>query len=42
MVLRGLGWTMDGIDGFNRITTEPRKMGGKPCIRGHWFTASTC
>ena len=22
----------------NRITVEPGKMGGKPCIRGHRFT----
>lgn len=25
MVLRGLGWTMNGIDAFDRITTEPAR-----------------
>jgi uncharacterized protein (DUF433 family) len=23
---------------FDRITVEPGKMGGQPCIRGHRFT----
>jgi uncharacterized protein (DUF433 family) len=28
-------WSM-GV--FDRITIEPGKMGGQPCIRGHRFT----
>lgn len=26
------------VNGFDRITIEPGKMGGQPCIRGHRFT----
>lgn len=25
---------------FDRITVEPGKMGGQPCIRGRWFTVA--
>jgi uncharacterized protein (DUF433 family) len=27
-----------GIERLDRITIEPGKMGGQPCIRGHRFT----
>lgn len=27
-----------GVAVFDRITIEPGKMGGQPCIRGHRFT----
>lgn len=27
------------LPGFDRLTVEPGKMGGQPCIRGHRFTA---
>jgi uncharacterized protein (DUF433 family) len=26
------------MEGLDRITIEPGKMGGQPCIRGHRFT----
>jgi uncharacterized protein (DUF433 family) len=26
------------MEGFDRTTIEPGKMGGQPCIRGHRFT----
>jgi uncharacterized protein (DUF433 family) len=26
------------MNGLDRITIEPGKMGGQPCIRGHRFT----
>jgi uncharacterized protein (DUF433 family) len=26
------------MDNLDRITIEPGKMGGQPCIRGHRFT----
>jgi uncharacterized protein (DUF433 family) len=26
------------MEGLGRITIEPGKMGGQPCIRGHRFT----
>jgi len=26
------------MEGFDRITIEPSKTGGQPCIRGHRFT----
>ena len=26
------------MERFDRITIEPGKMGGQPCIRGHRFT----
>ncbi|WP_203433986.1 DUF433 domain-containing protein [Jiangella asiatica] len=26
------------MNGFDRITIEPGKMGGQPCIRGHRLT----
>src|SRR5580704_6869220 len=29
---------LDAMEGFDRITIEPGKMGGQPCIRGHRFT----
>lgn len=29
---------MDQIQGFDRITVEPDKCGGKPCIRGMRIT----
>jgi uncharacterized protein (DUF433 family) len=32
------GGTLDGMERFDRITIEPGKMGGQPCIRGHRFT----
>jgi uncharacterized protein (DUF433 family) len=28
------------VRAFDRITVEPGKMGGQPCIRGHRFTAA--
>ena len=30
--------TIVGMDPLDRITIEPGKMGGQPCIRGHRFT----
>lgn len=30
--------TIVGMDHLDRITIEPGKMGGQPCIRGHRFT----
>ncbi|MFC0863475.1 DUF433 domain-containing protein [Sphaerimonospora cavernae] len=27
------------VPGFDRLTVEPGKMGGQPCIRGYRFTA---
>lgn len=36
--LAGLGCTLDGMERLDRITIEPGKMGGQPCIRGHRFT----
>ena len=33
-----LGRYIGGIEGHDRITIEPGKMGGQPCIRGHRFT----
>lgn len=38
MVLRGPGWTLDGMDGFSRSTIEPGKMSGQLCVRNHRFT----
>jgi uncharacterized protein (DUF433 family) len=32
------GCRLDGMERFDRITIEPGKMGGQPCIRGHRFT----
>lgn len=29
---------MDLVEDLDRITIEPGKMGGQPCIRGHRFT----
>lgn len=29
---------MDVVEDLDRITIEPGKMGGQPCIRGHRFT----
>ena len=29
---------IDAMDDLDRITIEPGKMGGQPCIRGHRFT----
>lgn len=26
------------LPGFDRITVDPAKLGGKPCIRGHRFS----
>lgn len=26
------------LPGFDRITVDPDKLGGQPCIRGHRFT----
>lgn len=28
----------NGMENLDRITIEPGKMGGQPCIRGHRFT----
>jgi uncharacterized protein (DUF433 family) len=36
--LRLSGCTLDGMERFDRITIEPGKMGGQPCIRGHRLT----
>src|SRR6185437_10278900 len=30
--------TSAGMESLDRITIEPGKMGGQPCIRGHRFT----
>jgi uncharacterized protein (DUF433 family) len=27
------------VPGFDRLTVEPRKLGGQPCIRGYRFSA---
>jgi uncharacterized protein (DUF433 family) len=27
-----------GVEDLDRVTVEPGKMGGQPCIRGHRFT----
>lgn len=32
------GGTLDGMESSDRITVEPGKTGGRPCIRGHRFT----
>jgi uncharacterized protein (DUF433 family) len=29
---------IDNMETLDRITIEPGKMGGQPCIRGHRFT----
>lgn len=37
----GIGWAVDMLGGmavFDRVTIEPGKMGGQPCIRGHRLT----
>jgi uncharacterized protein (DUF433 family) len=30
--------TINPVNNLDRITVEPGKMGGQPCIRGHRFT----
>jgi uncharacterized protein (DUF433 family) len=37
-VLLALRRYIHRMDGLDRITIEPGKMGGQPCIRGHRFT----
>jgi uncharacterized protein (DUF433 family) len=32
------GDTVARVEDLNRITIEPGRMGGQPCIRGHRFT----
>jgi uncharacterized protein (DUF433 family) len=36
--LSSLGREIGHMEGLDRITIEPGKIGGQPCIRGHRFT----
>lgn len=41
MPARSVGETEAAMNGFPRITLDPKVMGGKPCIRGMRVTVGT-
>lgn len=34
-----MGFVAQTVPGFDRLTVEPDKLGGQPCIRGYRFSA---